>query len=125
MLSANTANPGPLPPCPGGFPKGSDLRKAFQVCEGLELRPGWSLLPTEFAYAGSEDIMRKLTPVCVARVLGFALLYSPSDAGRDNLAADILRCNDGLELLARLAHFYVFGFIKLCTLSVAFCLFSC
>ena len=66
-----------------------------------------------------------VAPVCAARVLGFGLLYSTSDIGLDTLATDILGCDDSHELLAGLAHWYVFGFVKLCRLSVAFHLLSC
>ena len=54
-------------------------------------------------------ILLDLTLTCAAQVLGYPLLYSPSDHGRNTLAAEILKCNDsknGHELLGGLAHVY-------------------
>ena len=113
--------PGPLPPCPEVFPTGGDLWRAFQVCKTLESKEKWISSGSDLAHTRSEGIPLDLTPTCAARVLGFALLYSPSDHGRDALAAEILECSDSEndhELLSELAHIYVYGLIRLCTLLV-------
>lgn len=59
-------------------------------------------------------------------MFGYPLLYSPSDHGRNTLAAEILKCNDsknGHELLGGLAHVYVYGLIRVCRRpSIGFCL---
>ena len=122
ISSMNKIAPRPLPPCPEIFPGGSDLRKAFRVCSALESKERWVSFRADLVHTRSEGrVSRDLTPTCAARVLGFALLYSPSDRGRNNLAAEILKCDDGEndhELLGWLAHLYVYGLIRLCTLSI-------
>ena len=125
MPLANKPNPEPLPPCPQRFPPESDLQRAYQVCKALEPIKQWTLFHDDLAHNRSEEILLNLTPVIVARVLGFFLLYCPSDSGRVNLAAEILGCDDDHELLAGLAHLYVYGLIRVCALSVASRLLSC
>jgi len=125
MPLANKPDPKSLPPCPESFSPESDLRKAFQVCKILESKERWTLFHDDPAHNESEEILLDIPPVCAGRVLGFALLYSPSDDGRDNLAAEILGCNGDDELLGGLAHLYVYGFIRVCTLSIASLLLSC
>jgi len=128
MPLTNKNGPGPLPPYPENIPEGSDLWRAFQVCKTLESKERWVLSESDLAHTRSEGIPLDLTPTCAARVLGFALLYSPSDHGRDTLAAEILGCGDSEnehELLSELAHLYVYGFIRLCASSVAFRLSLC
>ena len=128
MSLTNKNGPGPLPLRPENFPERSDLRRAFQVCKTLESEERWVLPESDLAHTRSEGIPLDLTPTCAARVLGFALLYPPSDHGRDRLAAEILECSDSKndhELLSELAHLYVYGLIRLCTSSVAFRLSFC
>ena len=115
----NGISPKPLPSCPASFPTGSDLQRAFQVCKALESEEKW---PIFCADNGRESVLPHLSPNRAAGVLGFSLLYPPSDAGRDNMAAEILGCNEDRELLAGLARLYAFGFIGFCTSLVAFCL---
>jgi hypothetical protein len=123
MAMVNKTTPKPLPLCPASFPAGSNLQRAFQVCKTLESKQQWP--PSCADLTQSEDILLDLTPARASGVLGFALLYSPSNSGRDNLAEEILGCNDDYEQLAGLAHLYLYGFIGVCTLSVASCLLSC
>ena len=81
--------------------------RAFQVCKTLEPKEQWVLSESDLAHTRSKGILLDLTPICTARVLGFALLHSPSDHGRDTLAAEILKCDDSKnshELLGGLAH---------------------
>jgi len=125
MPLASKPNPKPLPPRPESFSQGSDLFKAFEVCKTIEAIEQWTVFHDDLAHNRSEEILLDLTPVCAGRVLGFALLYSPSDKGRDNLAAEILGCNKDHKLLAGLAHLYVYGLIRVCTLSIASHLSSC
>ena len=117
MPLTNKKKPTPLPPCPENFPEESNLRRAFQVCKTLESEERWVSPESNLAHTRSEGIPLALTPTCAARVLGFALLHSPSDNGRDNLAAEILRCNESendREPLGVLAHLYVQGLIRVC-----------
>jgi len=115
MPLSRKPNARPLPPCPESFPVGSDLWDAFQICKSLEPREQWLLYHGELAHPRSENVLLDLTPACAGRVLGFALLYSPSRGGRDALAAEIIGCNGDDELLAGLAHLYVYGLIRVCT----------
>ena len=81
-----------------------------------------------FIQADPEGILLDSTPACAAQVLGFALLHPPLNNGRDNLAAEILECNDSTnnhELLSGLAYLHVYGLIRICMSSVAFRLLSC
>jgi len=128
MPLTNKKNPTQLPPCPEIFPGEGDLRRASQVGKAPESKEGRVLSESDLAHTRSKSIPLDLTPTCAARVLGFALLYSPSGHGRDTLAAEILGCGDSEndhELLSELAHWYVYGLIRLCTSSVAFCLSFC
>jgi len=125
MPLTNRKKPTPLPPCPENFPEESNLRRAFQVCKTLESEERWVSPESGLAHTRSEGILLGLTPACAARVLGFALLHSPSDNGRDNLAAEILKCNESEndnELLGGLAHLYVYGLIRVCTSSIISCI---
>ena len=88
-----------LPSCP--FLAEIDLQRAFQVYKNLESQGQWPDLDK------SEPISTRLPTVCVARVLGFGPLRPPSDTGRDNLATDIIGCNESRGLLGDLAHLYV------------------
>jgi len=115
MSSTNNYSPKPLPICPEGFPAGSSLEKVFQVCKTLESE---EQLPLPHVDNKCECSWPHLSPTRAARVLGFALLYPPSDTGRDNLVAGILGCNGDRELLVGLARLYAFGFIGFCTLFI-------
>ena len=108
--------------------------RTFQVCKTLESKEQWALFHVYGALGSGEQwvlsesdlahmpdpkvlILLDLTLTCAAQVLGYPLLYSPSDHGRNTLAAEILKCNDsknGHELLGGLAHVYVYGLIRVC-----------
>ena len=49
-----------------------------------------------------------------ARVLGYGLLYATNERGREALARDVHSCGQDQELLAGLAHLYVYGLIGVC-----------
>ena len=88
-----------LPSCP--FLAEINLRRAFRVYKNLESQGQRPDLDK------SELISTGLPTVCAARVLGFGPLRPPSDIGRDNLATDIIGCNESRGLLGDLAHLYV------------------
>jgi hypothetical protein len=101
------------------FALGTNHHMAYEECRLLEQKEAW--LERDL----SENIMRDMPPSMVARVLGYALMFAPSEAGRDFLARDILSCRPehlstqdasycSPELLAGLAHIYVFGVIHVC-----------
>ena len=66
-----------------------------------------------------------LTVLICARFLGYMLVEAPSDAGRDNIASEIIRCaND--EALQTLAELYKNHFIRCCESKHRFtCAFLC
>ena len=125
MPSANKPVAQPLPPCPGSFPAGSDAWKAFRARKTLESTERWLVSHVDLAHPRPEEILPGFTEACAGRMLGFALLYSPSDGGQEALTGEILRCGDDHGLLAGLAHLYVYGLIRVCVLSVVVCMFSC
>jgi hypothetical protein len=104
MPSTNKPGAQPLPPCPESFPAGSDAWKTFQACKTLESTERWLVFHVDLAHPRPEEILLGFTPACAGRVLGFALLYSPSDGGREALTAEILGRGGDHELLAGLAH---------------------
>ncbi|KAF9472887.1 hypothetical protein BDN70DRAFT_867965 [Pholiota conissans] len=63
--------------------------------------------------------MSQMSPATVARVLGHAFHFAPNDTGRAKLTEDIIECKldpDDVhcspELLAGLAHLYVYGMMR-------------
>jgi len=56
--------------------------------------------------------MTDLSPRVAARVLGHGLILAPSEEGRSALTRDINECDSDPELLAGLAHLYVYGLIR-------------
>ena len=112
-------------PAPKVFPLEATCRGRFGSARSSNQKDnGLCSAPTSHTL----DLMiscKTLPPACASRVLSFALLHSPSDRGRDNLATEILDCNDDHVLLAELTHLYMYGLIRVCKLSVPFCLLSC
>ena len=60
--------------------------------------------------------MTDWSPRVAARVLGHGLILAPSEEGRSALTRDINECDSDPELLAGLAHLYVYGLIRVCVL---------
>ncbi|KAJ7667525.1 hypothetical protein DFH06DRAFT_1380620 [Mycena polygramma] len=56
--------------------------------------------------------MLKTSTQVAARTLGYAILYAPSAEGRLCVSNEILACERDLEILAGLAHLYIFGLIR-------------
>ena len=96
------------------------MHTAFGVCKALERKDQWLIFDIELGHSRSSSTLQELTPAVTGRVLGYGLLFPPSDVGRDLLTADILACKDNDEDLAALSHLYVYGFLKTCTSPVAF-----
>lgn len=107
-----------------GFPSsaGTSVHTAFEVCKALEKKDHWSKFEAELKHPKSHNILHNLTPVVAGRVLGYGLLYLPSDGGKNFLAMDILACKDN-EDLAVLAHLFVCALLGICmSPPVEFCL---
>ncbi len=101
--------PEPLPP--NGFLPPSDEYAAYASCVQLEASGGnWGDLVSEVA-------MFKFSPQVAARVLGYALIHSPSTKGKACLAEDIISFKDDREFLAGLAYLYVIATFRICTFS--------
>lgn len=121
MPSAKKTNAKPLPVCPSHFSLEPGLESAFRICKTLESRGRrWIRLGPGVEQPGSELCFQQLIPEMAGRVLGYGLLYPPSDAGRDALATDILGCGDNHAKLAALAHLYVYALIRVCEFSLLF-----
>ncbi|KAI0261957.1 hypothetical protein BC834DRAFT_893435 [Gloeopeniophorella convolvens] len=86
---------------------------AFESCILLEHLESWETSPDELAKSSSEVVMFKISPRVAARTLGYALLHAPTDHGRDCVAREIAACDDDPEILAGLAHLYIFGLIRI------------
>ncbi|KAK0465796.1 hypothetical protein IW261DRAFT_1320301, partial [Armillaria novae-zelandiae] len=61
--------------------------------------------------------MFRFSPQVVARVLGYALIHSPTVQGKAKVAEEILGCNWNGEFLAGLSYIYVMGMIRVCMSS--------
>ncbi|KAK0209755.1 hypothetical protein IW262DRAFT_1498226 [Armillaria fumosa] len=105
----------PLPVLPpsSDFPQGTPGYTAYQSCLTLEaLGSSWGVVVGGLAREVSEAAMFRFSPEVAARVLGYALIYSPSVEGRATLVREILGCNHNGEFLAGLAYLYVMGMIR-------------
>ncbi|KAI0083345.1 hypothetical protein BDY19DRAFT_1060986 [Irpex rosettiformis] len=90
-----------------------ETRTAYDHCLWLEQFHSWSVFVEELRQTVSEEIMKDMPPVTVARVLGYAIHLAPNDNGRDALVRDILACEKDPELLAGVAHLYVYGLCRI------------
>ncbi|TBU29134.1 hypothetical protein BD311DRAFT_777716 [Dichomitus squalens] len=52
-------------------------------------------------------------PRVAGRVLGYALIYAPSDVGRDCVAREVQDRHNDPEVLVGLAHLYIYGLIRI------------
>ncbi|RPD53564.1 hypothetical protein L226DRAFT_613841 [Lentinus tigrinus ALCF2SS1-7] len=87
-----------------------EIHTAYAHCLGLESLPGWNF--SGGLQDASFNVLQDMAPTVSARVLGHGLRLAPDDAARNVLARDILACQEDQELLAGLAHLYVFGLIR-------------
>ncbi|KAK0440114.1 hypothetical protein EV421DRAFT_808374 [Armillaria borealis] len=102
--------PVPLPLNP--FPPSSDEYAAYTSCLNLEpLGSSWSRVVDE--KQSSRATMFKFSPGVAARVLGYALIYSPSIKGKACLAEEISSCDGDNELLAGLSYLYIMAMIRI------------
>ncbi|CDO71725.1 hypothetical protein BN946_scf184920.g9 [Trametes cinnabarina] len=93
------------------FPSGSQEHTAYERCRQLEQHTAWNEFVDDLrSDLPFEEILKSMTPIVAARVLGFGLVHAPNDSGRDALVRDILSC-DRTEL-GVLAYLYVFGLIR-------------
>ncbi len=65
----------------------------------------------------SRAAMFKFSPGVAARVLGHALIYSPSTKGKACLAEEISNCNGDNELLVGLSYLFIMAMMRICTFS--------
>ncbi|KAK0213228.1 hypothetical protein DFS33DRAFT_1394025 [Desarmillaria ectypa] len=104
--------PEPLPQNP--FDSLSGEYAAYQSCLDLEAFGGsWGVVADGLMKESSEVAMFKFSPEVVARVLGYALIHSPSTKGKACLAKEISSCNDTGEFLAGVSYLYVMGMIRI------------
>ncbi len=106
--------PVPLPLNP--FRPPSDEYAAYTSCLNLEaIGSSWSMILDE--KESSRTAMFQFSPGVVARVLGYALIHSPSTEGKACLAEEISNCNGDNELLAGLSYLYIMAMMRICTFS--------
>ncbi|KAK0217686.1 hypothetical protein EDD85DRAFT_1029431 [Armillaria nabsnona] len=95
---------------PNCFLPPSDEYAAYGSCLQLEASGGkWGDLAKET----SEVAMFKFSPQVAARVLGYALIHSPSTKGKAYLAEEISSFKDDREFLAGLAYLYVIAMFRI------------
>ena len=58
--------------------------------------------------------MLHTSPQVAGRTLRYALNFAHSDAGRACVAREVQTCEDDPEILAGLAHLYIYGLIRIC-----------
>ncbi|KAK0213165.1 hypothetical protein DFS33DRAFT_1269790 [Desarmillaria ectypa] len=101
--------PQALPPNP--FDSFSDEHAAYKSCLNLEtVGNSWGVAVYDLAKESSEAAMFKFIPEVAARVLGFALIHSPSKAC---LAREISSCDDNRKFIASLSYLCVMGMIRI------------
>ncbi|KAI0749190.1 hypothetical protein C8Q80DRAFT_1119548 [Daedaleopsis nitida] len=112
-LEAKLSEGKPLPVNP--YQQGGDNHRAYNLCLQLEL-VGTAWPGIFVADLGStppfEDVLKSMSPIVAARVLGHGLRYAPNDAGHDALVRDILSCNGNQPWMAVLAYLYVYDLIR-------------
>lgn len=106
----------PLPDNPFDPYTQKDCRQAFDSCKRLEQSNSWGFLKDLSPQPNERGlVMLATSPTVAARTLGYALIYAPSVKGRDELATEVISCQDNQEWLAGLAHLYIFGLLRICT----------
>ena len=105
-----------LPPNPYSPLTHPSWHAAYAYCIPLEQTGTLSdtMFPLVPPVSPQVDMLQTSGQVA-GRTLGYALIHAPNDAARDCVAREINGCEDNAELLAGLAHVYIFGFIRICT----------
>lgn len=107
--------PTPLPENPFHPYTQTPCHEAFDSCKRLEQSGSWDFLDDPRPdNEPLELVMLATTPIAAARTLGYALIHAPTVEGRENLAGEVISCQDNQECLAGLAHLYIFGLIRIC-----------
>ncbi|KAI0086880.1 hypothetical protein BDY19DRAFT_957076 [Irpex rosettiformis] len=88
----------------------NETHTAYDHCLWLEKFDSWNTFVDETV---SEEVRMDMPPAIAARVLGYAIRVAPNDSGRNALVSDILACGKSPELLAGVAHFYVYGLCRI------------
>lgn len=92
----------PQPLLPNPYTAGSQTYQAYDTClafQDANVKAPWKSGPPSL--------------VC-ARLLGYMIIYSPTDQGRTNIANEINSCNGVLDQLHHLAKFYVDRYLRSC-----------
>ena len=104
----------PLPDNPYNPLTQPDWHDAFVSCKRLEAASAWATFLPDLEKADPEAIMLNTSPVVAGRTLGYALILAPNDVGRDCVAREIRACDDDPEIIAGLAHLYIYSLIRVC-----------
>jgi len=106
-----------LPPhLPNNLQTRANIVLAYTICLNLEKGILEETKSSKMAERHSE---RRLLVLC--RILGFLLLYIPTDVGRENVAHEIQICGKDRESLLQLGEMYLDHFIRPCMLSTFHC----
>ena len=111
LLSATALPPNPYSPLTH-----PNWHAAYACCVPLE--QARILADTMFLLvpaAPPQADMVQTSGQVAGRTLGYALIHAPNEVARDCVAREINGCEDDEELLAGLAHVFIFGFIRICT----------
>ncbi|KAF7976475.1 hypothetical protein HWV62_6743 [Athelia sp. TMB] len=100
-----------LPPNPFNGNTLSREHSAYATCLRYEAE----------ATAGSHPVLSGLESIVLARVLGYLIIYAPTELGRANISHDVASC-DTTEKLADMAKLYVAAFIRCCKRLMPFLL---
>lgn len=95
--------PQPLPPNPYDINTQFCEHNAYATCLTYEAD----------ALAGLHPAAQGLQSVTLARVLGYLILYAPTELGRTNVSSEVTSCTT-TENLADLAKLYATFFIRYC-----------
>ncbi|PIL26862.1 hypothetical protein GSI_11042 [Ganoderma sinense ZZ0214-1] len=113
--------PTPLPPNPYSPTTHPAWHAAFNACLPLaecagtwaDLSPGLAAAADTSGAAVDTMLALQTSPEVAGRTLGHALLRAPHDVARDCVAREITGCEGDAELLAGLAHVFIFGLARI------------
>ena len=63
--------------------------------------------------AGLHPVPPGVSPLVCARLLGYMILYAPTDIGRENISNEVMSCPNE-EYLADMAKLYIQIFLRCC-----------
>jgi hypothetical protein len=108
---AGKLTPQPLPE--NHFPSDTDIQQAYDQCLALEQHELRNSSQSDLHRTNSCITTSNTNPQVLARILGYSILFAPSEDGRTALTREIIGCEGNSELLFALAYLYVYGMISM------------